>query len=229
MCCVTFMIHENYHRIQLSHGKESKWQKEGQIQFILSKKKKKKVFSLPTSNQGKEITRKGELQEVLLESTIENSWAFLLGTECSRTAFPQMVLFWEWTKVHTLKYIKTLKKTHFQQLYIKIIIIIIIANIDYVKMWCKIPNVTKLLNLSINLILQFNLNDLKHFIVFKLKWESQIINFTISSVRCVEIEIPSTQFKNKIKFSFDKVSLSKRKPHQFNKSLEMCGLLKTWC
>lgn len=34
---------------------------------------KKKVFSLPTSNQGKEITRKGELLKVLLDSAIENS------------------------------------------------------------------------------------------------------------------------------------------------------------
>lgn len=73
------------------------------------------------------------------------------------------------------------------------------------------------------------MDELKHFIVLKLKWKSQIINFTISSVRCVEIKTPSTQFKNKIKFSFDKDSLSKRKPHQFNKSLEMCGLLQTWC
>lgn len=57
MCCVTFMIHENYHRIQLSHGKESKWQKEGQIQFILSKKKKKSIFPPHLKS------RKGNYQE----------------------------------------------------------------------------------------------------------------------------------------------------------------------
>lgn len=43
------------------------------------------------------------------------------------------------------------------------------ANIDYVKILCKIPTVTKLLNPSINVTLRFNMDELKHFIVFKLK------------------------------------------------------------
>lgn len=80
----------------------------------------------------------------------------------------------------------------------------------------------KSMNLSTNLILKYNLNDFKHFNVFKVKWESKI-NFTISPVTWVEIKIPLTQFRNKRKFNFDKASLPTENLTILTSSLK-CGL-----
>lgn len=90
---------------------------------------------------------------------------------------------------------------------------------------CKILSIKKC-EMSIYLILKFNMNEFKHFTIFKEKWESQRSISTISSIRGVEIKTLLTQSKNKRKYNFNQVSLSKRKPHHSNESLKMCALRK---
>lgn len=84
-----------------------------------------------------------------------------------------------------------------------------------VKIECKIPSIKKY-EMSIHLILKFNMNEFKHFKIFEENWESQRSISTISSIRAVEIKTLLTQSKNKRKYNFDKDSLSKRKPYHFN-------------